>query len=111
MEPPWWLQRTRPSCPLVRWYRGPGEVGDLLLEEVLDRVEAHGDEGLDGGHLGLEAIDLGVVRQPAQADVFHLAFALDAEYSLHGAAPFSVGLTVVWQQPLHHTGAASSIFN
>jgi hypothetical protein len=34
---------------------------------------------------------------------------LDAEYSLHGAAPFSVGLVGVWQQPLHHTGAASSI--
>jgi len=87
------------------------ELSDLLCQEVSDGLEAQGNEGLDEGHLGVEAIHLPVCPQPTEADVFHLAFALDAEYPLHGAAPFSVGLLGVWQQPLHHTGAASSIFN
>jgi hypothetical protein len=68
-----------------------GELSDLLREEVTDGLEAEGDEGL--------------------ADVFRLAITLDAEQSLHGAAPFCVGLVGLWQEPLHHAGAASSIFN
>jgi hypothetical protein len=90
---------------------GPSELSDLPRQEVPDGLEAERNEGLDEGHLGVEAIYVPVLPEAAQPDVFHLAFALDAEYSLHGAAPLGVGLVGVWQQPLHHTGAASSIFN
>jgi len=80
-------------------------------DKVLDGLEPEGDQGLDDGHLGVQVLHLRVRSHPAEADVFHVAFALEAEYSLHGAAPFCVGLLGVWQQPLHHTGAASPIFN
>jgi hypothetical protein len=36
---------------------------------------------------------------------------VDSDYALHGAAPFRVRLWGSCPTPLHHTGAASSIFN
>ncbi len=99
----------QPRLPAGAGVPRPGEPRDLLRQQVPHGLQAERDEGLDESHLGVDVLDLRVRPEPAEPDVFHLAFAFDAEYSLHGAAPFSVGLTVVWQQPLHHTGAASSI--
>ena len=62
-------------------------------------------------NLGIEAIHVTVLPEPTRADVFHLAITLDAEYSLHEAAPFGVGLSVWWHKPLHHTGSRFVNFN
>ena len=90
---------------------GAGEPGDLGFQELLDRLEAERNQGLDEGDRRVEALYLGGLSQAAPSDVFHLALVRDAHYSLHGAAPCSVGWCGFWRNALNHTGAASSIFN
>jgi len=89
----------------------PGEADDFRFQELLDGLEADGDQGLDEGDLRVEALHCRRIPQPAQPDVFHLARCRHSEYSVHGAAPCCVGWWSFWRNALNHTGAASSIFN
>jgi hypothetical protein len=85
-----------------------GQGEDLVLQGLGYGEKAQGNEGSDEGQLGVQVLGCG---KGGEDNRFHLAFFRDSEYSLHGAAPFSVGWWVYLRNTLHHKGVASSIFN
>jgi len=67
-----------------------GEPGHLSHQGLTGRSQAEGNECLDERDGRADLPDLWVRCQFTASHVFHLAFALDADYSFHEAAPFCV---------------------